>query len=75
MTGDPNLADAPPEVVQAALVDAIKAYGRCFEEGVRFPAFTAEHGVTQTDAAYAASQILKAAEIELFELAMWEIWT
>lgn len=67
--------DAPPELVQSALADAIKAYARSSEDGVRFPPFAAEHGVTQTEAVLAASRILKAADVELFELAMWEVWT
>lgn len=75
MTDQPSIPhDATPEVVQAALVEVIKAYARLYDDGVRFAPFAPEHGVTQTEAVVIVSQILKAADVELFELAMWEVW-
>jgi hypothetical protein len=67
--------DAPPELVQASLVAAMKAYAKRFEDGEHFAPFTAEHGVTATEVVLLASNLLKAADIELFELAMWKIST
>lgn len=76
-TADP-MPDAPgstpsPEDVQAALVEAIHAYARLVEDGVDVPPLPSEHDVTQTEVVLLASRLLQAAEVELFELAMWQI--
>jgi hypothetical protein len=69
------VATAPTEnAVQDALAAAIKAYVERFEAGERFPPFETAHGVTATEAVIATSQILKAADVAVHELAMWEAW-
>jgi hypothetical protein len=60
--------------LQDALAEALKAYAKAFGEGLRALPFEERHGVTQTEAVIAASQILKAAEVEPFELQLWESW-
>lgn len=69
-----HTADATTEAMQIALVDAIKNYAQAYEDGMRIAPFQAGHEVTQTDVAIAASMMLKSVDMELFELAMWEVW-
>jgi hypothetical protein len=64
-------SDVSQEAVQSALADAAKAYARRFDDGERFPPFR-PNALTATEAAIVCSQILKTANIALFELAMWE---
>jgi hypothetical protein len=71
-TGD-SRADATPREVQEALVAAIKAYARRLEAGERFPPFEASDGVTATEAVTVCSRILRATDVALMDLAMWEM--
>ena len=60
--------------IQDDLARALKAYSELYSEGQRFPPFRPDQGVTTTDAAIAVSQILHAADLEPFEIVMWEVW-
>lgn len=60
------------QALQDELARALRAYGAQVREHGRFPPFRPEHQVTATDAVIAASAILRAADVELFELSMWE---
>jgi hypothetical protein len=61
--------------VQVLMDLAVRAYGRILEEekeqGSILPPV---HGVTATDVSRAASALLDALNIEIFELALWESW-
>lgn len=74
-----RVAGLPPEfltleVVQLLMATAIKGYSRLLDEGVSFPPFGTPSEITATEAVRAASAILRAADLETFELALWQTW-
>ena len=64
----------PPNVVQLFMTTAIRAYGDLADRGIDFPPLTADADVSATDAVRAASAILKAVDLETFELALWQMF-
>jgi hypothetical protein len=64
-----------PEEIQELIAQAIKLYAASCEDGERFPPVAELHQVTATEVALLCSQLLKAADIAPFELAMWETWS
>ncbi len=65
--------DHDPIVLQDSLVAAIKAYVAHLDEDRDLPPFRRGQ-LTQTEAALVASRVLRSAEIELFELSIFESW-
>lgn len=63
----------PDEALQSLMVVAVKLYAARLEVGSRLPPF-AEGDVTATEVAVAATGMLKAVEMEVFELGMWQVW-
>jgi hypothetical protein len=56
-------------------VAVIKEYGGGWENGDRTPPIRpGDERLTKTEVAAFASALLKAADIPIFELAMWEAW-
>ena len=66
---DLSLAD-----IQRLMNLAVLAYGRLVDLGQDGPLLPSVHTVTATDAARAASALLAAVNLEVFELALWETW-
>jgi hypothetical protein len=64
-----------PDEVQELIERAIKLYAASCEDGRRFPPLADADRVTATEVALLCSQLLKAADIAPFELAMWETWS
>jgi hypothetical protein len=64
-----------PEEIQDLIVRAIKLYAAGCEDGERFPPIADPAQLTATEVALFCSQLLKAADIAPFELAMWETWS
>ena len=64
----------PMEGVQKLLSAAVRLYGTQFHAGRDIPIFGQGHGVNATDAMVATTAILKAVNIQLFELGMWQMW-
>ena len=64
----------PPEAVQALLAVASKFFTAHREEGVVYDAIGA-NGITPTDVMVTASALLKAANLQVFELGMWQNYT
>jgi len=67
------------ETIQRLLTIATKLYAGTLERTGHFPPFGRRSGsdgleVTATEVAVAASEMLKALQIELFELGMWQTW-
>ena len=61
--------------VQILMDLAVRAYGRILEdEKEQGSILPPVHGVTATDVSRAASALLDALNIEVFELALWESW-
>jgi len=65
---------AGPRVAQELLAAAVHLHVALFESGERFPAFAEEDGVTATEVVIAASHLLEAADVEIFELQLWDAW-
>ncbi len=64
-----------PEAVQAMLAALCKIYSAHTEAGERYDAFSQSTPVTPTDVMVTASGLLKAANLAVFELGMWQSWT
>jgi hypothetical protein len=64
-----------PEAVQALLSALCKVYSQHVETIERYDAFSTSNPVTPTDVMVTASGLLKAANLAVFELGMWQSWT
>jgi len=64
--------DVPVETVQKLLTAGAKLYCRKLtDEDTYFPPFRAEDGVTATEAVVAIAEMMRAADLNTFDLAMW----
>lgn len=68
--GTPSDAD-----IQAMLARAVRLYAERVQSGGVLPAFPPDSPVTATDAMIAVSAVLKAVNVQLFELGMWQAWS
>jgi hypothetical protein len=69
---DVTLSDAE---VQALLAKAVRLYaGRAAERDGALAAFPPGAAVTATDVTVAASAMLKAVNLQVFELGLWQAW-
>ena len=64
-----------PEALQALMAAAIKAYAAQVEAGHGVAALAARASVTPTEVMITASGLLRAANLAVFELGMWQSWT
>jgi hypothetical protein len=64
-----------PEAVQALVAAGCRAYSAGKEAGREILPVDARSGVTATDVMNVASGLLKAADVSVFELGMWQGWT
>jgi hypothetical protein len=60
--------------IQAELIRAVKAAAAAIIEDPALANLHEGHDLTQTEVAIVASALLKAADVEIFELAMWQTW-
>ncbi|MPZ55572.1 MAG: hypothetical protein GEU91_03560 [Rhizobiales bacterium] len=71
-----RLEQLPPELVQKLLAAAIRAYSAKVQAGERFLPFDPQSGrVSPTDIMITASGLLKAGDLQVFELGMWQSYT
>ena len=62
--------------LQALMAAAIKSYAaRADASDEPLPALLADSGVTATEAMLAVSAIMKAVNVQVFELGMWQSWS
>jgi hypothetical protein len=62
--------------LQALLAAAIKSYAARVEASDEpLPALPVDSGVTATEAMLAVSAIMKAVNVQVFELGMWQSWS
>lgn len=62
--------------LQGLLAAAIKTYAaRAEASDEPLPALPAHSGVTATEAMLAVSAIMKAVNVQVFELGMWQSWS
>lgn len=63
------------EAIQALMAAACRSYSARVEAMGDFPPLAARSLVTPTDVMVTASGLLKAANLAVFELGMWQSWT
>ena len=69
----PELSDGE---IQALLARAVRLYAeRAATNDAPLPAFPEGAGVTATDAVVTITAMLKAVNVQLFELGMWQAWS
>jgi len=64
-----------PNAIQALMAAACRSYSAQVEASGNFPPLAARSPVTSTDVMITASGLLKAANLAVFELGMWQSWT
>ncbi|MFM9972403.1 MAG: hypothetical protein ACKVQK_28815 [Burkholderiales bacterium] len=64
----------PTESLQKLIAAASRLYAIQFHAGRDIPIFGQAHGVTATDTMVVTTAMLKAVNIQLFELGMWQMW-
>ena len=73
MSSPERLSD---DEIQALLARAVKAYAeRVAADDTPIVAFPLDAGITATDAVVTTTAILKAVNVQLFELGMWQAWS
>jgi hypothetical protein len=63
------------DAIQALMAAACRCYSAQVEASGNFPPLAARSKVTSTDVMVTASGLLKAANLAVFELGMWQSWT
>ena len=70
-----DLGALAPAAIQALIAAACRAYAAKLEAGEAFPILSQKEAVTGTDVMIVCSALLKAADLQVFELGMWSSWT
>jgi len=61
--------------IQALMARAVRLYARRAEEGDAPAAFPAEAQITATEVMVTVTAMLKAVNLQVFELGMWQAWS
>jgi hypothetical protein len=64
-----------PKALQALMAAACKTYAAHIEAGGQYLPLTPQNGVNDTTIMVTASALLRSANLEVFELGMWQSWT
>ena len=72
-SGTPDLLS--PAAVQALMAAVCKSYAAHLEQGQDFMPLGQRSGVTPTEIMVTASKLLRAGNLQVFELGMWQSWT
>jgi len=64
-----------PQAMHALLAALLKAYGANVEAGDSYPVLAGPASVSGTDVLTMCGALLKAADLQVFELGMWQSWT
>jgi hypothetical protein len=70
-----NLDVVGTDALQALMAAACKAYAARVEAGNPAPALSQRTAVSPTEVMVTASGLLRAANLAVFELGMWQSWT
>lgn len=70
-----NLDAVSPQAMHALLGALVKAYGANVEAGVTYPVLAGPASISGTDVLTICGAMLKAADLQVFELGMWQSWT
>jgi hypothetical protein len=63
------------EALQRLMAAVCKTYSQQVQAEAQAPALDARSGVSATDVMITASALLKAVDLQVFELGMWQSWT
>jgi hypothetical protein len=72
---DGRLDVVSDEALQKLIAAVCKTYSQQVQAEVQAPALNARSGVSATDVMITASALLKAVDLQVFELGMWQSWT
>jgi hypothetical protein len=64
-----------PEALQAVIAAVCRTYSAHVEAGQTFLPLPAQNRVMDTDVMVMASALLRAVNLQVFELGMWQSWT
>jgi hypothetical protein len=64
-----------PQAFQALMAALCKSYAANVEAGTAFPIAGNRSAITSTDVMVVCAALLKAADLQVFELGMWQSWT
>jgi len=70
-----DLGALSPEAVQALMTVLCKIYGANQESGNKYPVLANRTAVTGTDVMITCGALLKAVDLQVFELGMWQSWS
>ncbi|MDB5509861.1 MAG: hypothetical protein JWL93_2330 [Hyphomicrobiales bacterium] len=70
-----NLEALTPHALQSMLSSLAKLYGANVEAGNSYPVLAGPQSVSGTDVLVLCGAMLKAADLQVFELGMWQSWT
>ena len=65
----------PDEAMRTLMTALIKVYAAKFDEGQRPALLPADSGVSATAVLVTTSALMKASNLEIFELGMWQSWS
>ena len=72
---DGRLDVVSDEALQKLMAAVCKTYSQQVQAQVQAPALDARSGVSPTDVMITTSALLKAVDLQVFELGMWQSWT
>lgn len=72
---DGDLERLQPHAQQALIGALCKLYAANSDAGNRYPVVGAQSGVTATDVMVMCGALLKAVDLQVFELGMWQSWS
>jgi hypothetical protein len=70
-----DLEALTPQAMQALMAALVKIYSANAEAGDRYPILQGRMAVTGTDAMIVCGALLKAVDLQVFELGMWQSWS
>jgi hypothetical protein len=71
----PEGESIPDEVIQEGLTALVRLYSVKFQLGDRWPPFSEGRPVPATAAMIMSTAMMRAVNVEVFELGMWQAWS
>jgi hypothetical protein len=70
-----QVGEVPDEAMQRLMAALIKVYEAKFDQGQRPALLAVDSGVSATAVLVTTSALMKASNLEVFELGMWQSWS
>ncbi len=70
-----DLGALTPEAVQALMAALCKLYAANVDAGNKYPVVSSRMAITGTDSMILCGALLKAVDLQVFELGMWQSWS